>query len=299
MGLLLMLTLTEAVSEFDLALRAEGKAAATVSWYADVLRLLCQDYGAAALDSITAADMRSWFASCWQRGLARESVRSYHRAMCSFWNWCSLEYDIKSPMQNIRRPAPAKKQPKAYRPELVVRLFDACTQTMHPERNRAALVLPIDSSVRRGGMASMMTDKTDLIQRRALVTGKGGKVRNIYFTHFVSRLIRQWLNVRPESATKHLFVSRSGKPLQPGGFTQMYRRLKRIAGIQEPVNPHRGRHTFATVYLLNGGDIHSLAELAGWDTLEMAKEYAVFSERELQNFQRENSPIMSILNAYL
>jgi hypothetical protein len=48
MGLLLMLTLTEAVSEFDLALRAEGKAAATVSWYADVLRLLCQDYGAAA-----------------------------------------------------------------------------------------------------------------------------------------------------------------------------------------------------------------------------------------------------------
>ena len=44
-----MLTLNEAVSEFDLALRSEGKRPDTLAWYAGVLNLLIKDYGAAAI----------------------------------------------------------------------------------------------------------------------------------------------------------------------------------------------------------------------------------------------------------
>ena len=59
-----------------------------------------------------------------------------------------------------------------------------------------------------------------------------------------------------------LFLSDKGLPLTRNGIQQMIRRMGRKAGITGVrCSPHTLRHSFAKHYLLNGGDIFSLASV--------------------------------------
>lgn len=52
----------------------------------------------------------------------------------------------------------------------------------------------------------------------------------------------------------------------------MFKRLKKKYNLQE-FHPHLLRHSFATLFLLNGGDALVLQEILGHTTLEMTKNY--------------------------
>jgi integrase/recombinase XerD len=295
-----MKTVNDAVPEFVLALKAEGARPDTVTWYADILRMLCRSCGALGVSDITPGHLREWFASCWERGLARESVRSYHRALSRFWHWCEVEYRLSvNPMRNIKRPKKAQRKNRGITPADWLKLFEAARlKSKFPERDMFLLALFIDTGCRRGEVETLTLDNLDLSLCRAYVTGKGGHSRHVFFTREVARLGWRWLSARPYTADKHVFVS-----MQPGheptgltgsGIYQVFRRLKKAAGVTGRANPHSLRHTWAKLFLLHGGDIHVLAELAGWQTLEMAREYINFKESELQKLHRENSPLAAI-----
>ncbi len=76
----------------------------------------------------------------------------------------------------------------------------------------------------------------------------------------------------------------------------MFRRLKAVV---PRIYPHLLRHTFATRYLENGGNIYSLQMLLGHTSLEMVKRYLHLAQRKvlrefvnyspLDRFQSENT----------
>ena len=52
----------------------------------------------------------------------------------------------------------------------------------------------------------------------------------------------------------------------------MFRKLKGRSGIPR-LHAHLLRHTFATRYLENGGDVYALQQILGHTSLEMVKKY--------------------------
>jgi len=69
-----------------------------------------------------------------------------------------------------------------------------------------------------------------------------------------------------------LFVKDTLIPLQQSTVKDLFRKLKVRAGIPR-LRPHLLRHSFATRYLENGGDIYSLQQILGHTSFEMVKKY--------------------------
>jgi site-specific recombinase XerD len=55
--------------------------------------------------------------------------------------------------------------------------------------------------------------------------------------------------------------------------------------------PHTPRHTFATQYIVNGGDAFSLQKILGHSTLDMVKVYVRLAGQDVAVLHRKFSPM--------
>lgn len=84
--------------------------------------------------------------------------------------------------------------------------------------------------------------------------GKGAKFRRVPLSSRLRREISRFLNrARPETDTDHLLVTAAGEPVRMMTVEYLLRRVKLRVGFK--VDAHRFRHTFATEYVSNHGDV--------------------------------------------
>jgi len=70
----------------------------------------------------------------------------------------------------------------------------------------------------------------------------------------------------------------------------MIKRLGEVSGVLK-IHAHLCRHTFATRYLINGGDIFSLQQILGHATLEMVRRYVSLASSQVAIQHRRFSPM--------
>ena len=104
-----------------------------------------------------------------------------------------------------------------------------------------------------------------------------------------------YLAVRPDYVPKGkkqtpLFVKDTKTTLSNTAIKQLFRKLKKRTGIPR-LKAHLLRHTFATRYLDNGGDIYSLQQILGHTSLEMVKKYIHTTHRKTIVFFENFSPL--------
>src|SRR5690606_5092119 len=107
------------------------------------------------------------------------------------------------------------------------------------------------------------------------VMGKGSKERIVPFGTATQRALwRYQHHYRPESLGEdvYFFLNLDGRPMSSSGVTSLFVRLAKSSGVKR-LHPHLCRHTFATRYLINGGDVFSLQQILGHTTLEMVRRY--------------------------
>ena len=90
----------------------------------------------------------------------------------------------------------------------------------------------------------------------------------------------------------HVFLARDGRPLTSAAIQHALRRLGGRAGLDGVrTNPHTFRHTFAKLYLLNGGDLFSLQKILGHTTLDMVRRYVNLDTDEVKRQHAQASPV--------
>jgi integrase/recombinase XerC len=292
--------LSAAIEALCVATRANGCSKRTVGSYRDKLKWLVEFLGDVDVEDITVHDLRRWVAHLMDSNLSPFTVQSRVRHAKRLFNWLAEEGDLDdNPMKRIHTPTPRRRKPKGIHQEDVLALLEGAQGPgLYDLRDRALILFLADTGARAGGVCGLKMQDLDVDAGLAAVTEKRGKTRYVMFTEPTAEALRDWLEAANiEGGPVFLGLgSRSEGALTPNGLSQMLRRRSAELETVGPTNPHAFRHAFARHYLLDGGDLGTLSELLGHESVEITKNYyAIFSLPELKKMHDRHSPVKSII----
>lgn len=278
-------------------LEAYGK---QLRWFNDFLDAL----GVTDVESLSASDVTAYVASlqCDDRHLSAVTVHRRMATLRVYLHWLIDTERIKpAVLRLVPWPRKPHRVPKAITIEQATRLLSASM----PVRDRAIVALLLDTGIRESECCSLDVDDLDLEGGTVLVRkGKGAKQRVVIFEAETKRLLLEWLDVRTSSGSA-LFValhsnktSRVGERLSDNGLYTAVKRAADSVGLGKAVSPHRLRHSFASMYLDNGGTLEDASELLGHSDISITMQYVHISREKLKRNHRNASPMNRLKRGY-
>lgn len=167
-------------------------------------------------------------------------------------------------------------------------------------RNLSIMSIMIGRGLRLEEVITLRTSDLDLINKSLQVKGKGGKEREILFDDDTADIIKVYLETRKrfivekelENASDHLFLSSKmkgiGGKIDGRALQKSYKTYGKKTPYAENVNffPHGFRHTFATFYLIAGGEPEDLQRIMGHEKIETTMGYVHLSQTHPDIYER-------------
>lgn len=205
----------------------------------------------------------------------------YYGALRRLFNWAVEEgYLESSHLATIHFKPPPEPPVESYTIDELQRLLAVCDLDIKTGahftgiRNKAMLLLFIDSGLRRAEMVNLRLSDLDLESRRVRVLGKGNKIGIAPFSPKTAKALWAWLIERkPRAKTDRLWVTEEGQAFSVNGLVSWFTRLKGCAGVHSPGGVHRLRHTSALQYLRGARDSFLLRLFLRHESLEMSRRY--------------------------
>jgi site-specific recombinase XerD len=275
-------TISDLAPSFRRSLEAENKARKTILAYTEAVRLLGDFLETQGMPQEAGSVRREHIEVFMAEQLARlkpASAANRYRSLQQFWRWCVIEGEIKdTPMKNMSPPKVPEDPPPVMTQADIRALLKACEgQTFDDRRDRAIVMLFLDTGARRAEIAGLMVNDIDWGSNVFLVKGKGGRQRACAFGRRAAAALDRYMRARarhPHGDDPMLWLGRVGPMAKDGsGLSQAVEKRAEKAGIGK-VNLHRFRHSFAHQWLSEGGNEGDLMVLAGWRSRSMLSRYA-------------------------
>ena len=257
------------------------------------------------IDQITTRHVESFLAA--QTHLANKSLLNHYIGLSALWTWLVEEELVEANIVRKLKPPKAEKKDvtplnenevKAImsvlnRSRIYVRDGRNVDHSLGSfERNRAIILLMLDTGVRASELCDLKIEDVDNRNNRIFVRqGKGMKERMLPFSPRTGQMIWRYLATRENTQPDDpLFVGRLNRPITRTKLAEMFRGIGSRAGVKN-VHPHRFRHTFAIQYLRNGGNAYTLQHMLGHSTFETVKIYLKLAQVDVDSMHRRASPV--------
>ena len=195
------------------------------------------------------------------------------RGFCAFL--VQQDQLTQNPAAAIQAPKQAKPLPKQLNVDEMHQLLDIKEDDLLAIRDKAMMELMYSCGLRLSELANLNI-KSMQPDRQLRVIGKGNKERLLPVGRVALEALGVWLKIRPELAASEepaLFVSMLKNRL---GTRQIAKRMKLWAtrqNLEQSVNPHKLRHSFATHVLESSSDLRGVQELLGHANLSTTQVY--------------------------
>lgn len=244
---------------------------------------------AAALATLTTADLRAYLAMRRGEGLGNASAARELSAIRGFLNF------VGAPPPAMKGPRVKKGVPRPVSPDEAVALAedvaeDAATPWI-AARDLAVLLLLYGAGLRIGEAVGL-TGAVLPLGATISVTGKRAKTRIVPLLPQVRTAIEDYVRLSPWPVDRGdaLFRGAKGGPLSPAIIRRSVRAARVRLGLGERTTPHALRHSFATHLLGRGADLRSLQELLGHASLSSTQIYTQVDAAHLLDVYRNAHP---------
>ena len=170
----------------------------------------------------------------------------------------------------------------------------------HSSRDRAILEVFLQTGIRLSELAQLTLNDLELPRRitkdpdnvgALKVRRKGAKEAVLPLNWKVCEALAIWLRERQELAKRGetgdaLFISKFRRSLSPRAIRYMVKKYLRRAGVSH-ASVHTLRHTAATHYLAKGGDLKSVQEMLGHESLETTQIYLGLAKKVQRRMVQE------------
>lgn len=299
--------LSQAVEGFLLARLADGYSPSTIAQYGWGLKMVTNQI-TKSLKDVTTDDLRRVMATVQAGELSPVSKFHVWKAIRAFYKWASAE-------GLSGRPDIPLTQPKFQLPEIlpftadeIKTLLKACDKTTpsagkrksftmnRPQalRDKAIILTLLDTGVRASELCRLRVQDVDLTQGILSInpyrSGLKSRPRVIPIGQNTRKAIWRYWASREQKTNDPAFSTDENRPLDRGSLLHLIVRLGKRASINN-THPHRFRHTFAIMFLRNGGDVFTLQRLLGHSSLEMVRHYLTLASSDDENAHRRASPV--------
>ncbi len=298
--------LTDAIEEFlSYQQGVRCLSANTLAGYSnDLGKLVAFLDGQRPLDSVTKEDLRYCMGELTMQGSAASSVNRFLAAVRSLFAYCRRFGYIKiNPASEIHTVKQPKQLPKFMTASEVQELCAAPEKTslLWEARDKALFQMFYSSGCRVAEMAGLALEDFSQDLTSAIVRGKGGKERRVFFTNAACTALKEYLPQRQQKLlrsgkenssqpVRSLFLNNQGGPLTTRGMRYILSRYSGVEGTNNPVSPHAFRHTFATALLSNGADVRMVQEMLGHSSISTTQRYTHITTAQLVKTYNQAHP---------
>jgi integrase/recombinase XerD len=198
-------------------------------------------------------------------------------------------------LQQLERPKPEQSLPKILSRAQVNQLI-AAPNPKSPLyfRDVAILELLYASGLRASELCGVKIGDLNASVGVIRVLGKGAKERIVPVGESALSAIERYLaDCRPKLARtndEHLFLSRTGRPLERIALWMLVEKHGRRSGLLKKVSPHTLRHCFATHLIGGGADLRVVQELLGHSDISTTQVYTHVDQDRLKATHRKFHP---------
>lgn len=274
--------ISEIYKKFLVEQKFRNNTTKTINWYKDNLEEFFEWLGSDDEKKLTLDNFKLYGAQLRDNvkrngdKLSDASVQNALRAVKTFYNYCIENGYIEDFSKYLKLPKAHFKVQEILDNEEINTLLSCFSETKTGMRNKCMVVLMLDSGLRRGellrlnvGDVHLKLDKPSLI-----VKGKGGKQRIVPMGLMSTSLLTTYVGLFRKNAglNEPLFISDSNCRCTDNLIKQMFKRLKKQSEMPR-LHPHLLRHTFATYYIADGGDLETLRLILGHANIQTTQRY--------------------------
>lgn len=289
-------TLQEALSQFIETKKAQNVSPRTMRDYEHYLLDFLSNSSNSLEQSTLAADIVEYFSNIPATSPAR--FNHPYQYLSSFFNWAiRQDYITKNPItsQGIQK----KRDDGNIKPasiDDIKLLLDSFDKTNYAGlRNYVITLVMLDTGMRTSELTRLKDTDYDAAARQIIISkhiSKTRKNRMAYLSPSTAAQLTKFIKIKPANWSEWLFPTREGAQMRTEGLDLEFNRQCKRAGVK--FTPYQLRHTFATYFVANGGDIFTLQELMGHSDIRMTRRYTEIDDTAKKQKHSIYTPINAL-----
>ena len=238
-------------------------------------RSLCQFLGDIDVAELTTEDIGRWTKEL-EKTRCTNTIRNYLTRLRVVLDYCQLR-DIPALKAAL---VPIPKRDATVPVFLTENEVEAMLEASYSIRNAFIISLLYSSGIRLSELIQL--NRGQIAERRFTVIGKGKKPRLCFIDARTEKLMDVYLRQRTDRNAA-LIVSNLHKDRMTATNVQLViTNTAKRAGITKHVTPHVLRHSFATNFLKNNGNMRYLSAMLGHASMDTTMMYAHVVDTDLQ-----------------
>lgn len=271
-----MISLSDARQQFIGHLKGKNRSSATIIAYGkDVEQLIdfLKKQGTENADAVTIEQLRDFMTKLSKEDYTAKSISRKTNSSKTFFKFLRSSNLIPNdPAVSLEHPAFENKPPRILSKLEYRALRDAARGDI---RMSAVIETLLQTGVRIGELSRITVDDIGLEGENPSLhirPGEGATERNIPLNKSAVEALKKYLEIRPKTPNKALFVTKTGRPLLVRNIRTAIDRYFKLAGISK-AKVNDLRHTWVAHQLQSGLSLLVVSKLAGHKRISTTEKY--------------------------